>query len=404
MFNNIVLDIVIGLVFIYLLYSLLATLLQELIAVLIGLRAAVLFLALRRMLDDNIRLSRKGRIKHILFGFFYTIADGFKTDNKTKKKPIPPQDANGATGPANQQPNYKVSTVFYKHPLIKFLSNSNVLVTKPSYISRDTFAKVMIDLLRGKKVQPGSSHRAEIENSLKENAPLPWDNQVSFNSETREYLNSIWVDAQGDVERFKEHIERWFDEMMDRSSGWYRKYTKIIALGLGLVIAWLFNVDSLAIIKKLHRDPKLREQLVMQADAYTKAHPNLARDLEATRAEIEKLAATTNNPDTTKRKESLIETERQYAASKKMADSLYKQATDMMDKEVKNVNDLLGLGGTPTPANIPGLILTAFAISFGAPFWFDLLNKLIKLRSSVNPDDPANKGKTVTVKKIERVG
>ena len=296
MFNNIVLDIVIGLVFIYLLYSLLATLLQELIAVLIGLRAAVLFLALRRMLDDNIRLSGKGRIKHILFGFFYTIADVFKAD-KTKKNPVPPQDESGTTGPANQLANFKVSSVFYKHPLIKFLSNSNVLVTKPSYISRDTFAKVMIDLLRGKNVQPGASHRTEIENSLKENVPLPWDNQVSFNNETREYLNTIWVDAEGDVERFKEHIERWFDEMMDRSSGWYRKYTKIIALSLGLIIAWLFNVDSLAIIKKLHRDPKLREQLVMQADAYTKAHPTLVKDLEATRTEIDRLATQTNNPD-----------------------------------------------------------------------------------------------------------
>jgi hypothetical protein len=401
MFNNIVLDIVIGLVFIYLLYSLLATLLQELIAVLIGLRAAVLFLALRRMLDDNIRLSGKGRIKHILFGFFYTIADAFKTE-KAKKKPIPAQDESGATGPANQLANYKVSSVFYKHPLIKFLSNSNVLVTKPSYISRDTFSKVMIDLLRGKNAQPGSSHRTEIENSLKENAALPWDNQVSFNSETREYLNTLWVDAQGDVERFKEHIERWFDEMMDRSSGWYRKYTKIIALGLGLVIAGLFNVDTLAIIKKLHRDPKLREQLVMQADAYTKAHPNLVKDLEATRVEIERLNTKTNNPDTAKKKEALIQTQSQYAEAKKMADSLYKQATDMMDKEIKSVNDLLGLGGMPKMANIPGLILTAFAISFGAPFWFDLLNKLIKLRSSVNPDEA--KGKTVTVKKIERVG
>ncbi len=403
MFNNIVLDIVIGLVFIFLLYSLLATLLQELIAVLIGLRAAVLFLALRRMLDDNIRLSRKGRIKQMLFGFFYTIAAVFKRD-KTKINPIPPKDGDGATGPANQQANYKVSSVFYKHPLIKFLSNSNVLVTKPSYISRDTFSKVIIDLLRGKNVQPGSSHRTEIEKSLKENAALLWDDQVSFNSETRQYLNSMWVDAQGDVERFKEHIERWFDEMMDRSSGWYRKYTKIIALSLGLIIAWLFNVDALAIIKKLHRDPKLREQLVMQADAYTKAHPTLVKDLEATRTEIDKLTTQTSNPDTTKKKAVLIETERQYAEEKKMADSLYKQAKDMMDKEINNVNDMLGLGGTPTAANIPGLILTAFAVSFGAPFWFDLLNKLIKLRSSVNPDEQANKGKSITVKKIERVG
>jgi hypothetical protein len=32
-----------------------------------------------------------------------------------------------------------------------------------------------------------------------------------------------------------------------------------------------------------------------------------------------------------------------------------------------------------------GLLLTALAIALGAPFWFDLLNKFIVLRSSVKP-------------------
>ena len=33
---------------------------------------------------------------------------------------------------------------------------------------------------------------------------------------------------------------------------------------------------------------------------------------------------------------------------------------------------------------IGGLLLTVFAVSLGAPFWFDILNKLANLRSSGN--------------------
>ncbi len=34
-----------------------------------------------------------------------------------------------------------------------------------------------------------------------------------------------------------------------------------------------------------------------------------------------------------------------------------------------------------------GWILTAVAISMGAPFWFDMLNKVVAVRSSVKPQD-----------------
>ena len=34
------------------------------------------------------------------------------------------------------------------------------------------------------------------------------------------------------------------------------------------------------------------------------------------------------------------------------------------------------------PNKLIGLLLTTFAISLGAPFWFDILNKVINLRSS----------------------
>jgi hypothetical protein len=32
-----------------------------------------------------------------------------------------------------------------------------------------------------------------------------------------------------------------------------------------------------------------------------------------------------------------------------------------------------------------GWLITAFAVSLGAPFWFDLLNKIMVIRSTVKP-------------------
>jgi hypothetical protein len=37
---------------------------------------------------------------------------------------------------------------------------------------------------------------------------------------------------------------------------------------------------------------------------------------------------------------------------------------------------------------ILGLLVTVLAISLGAPFWFDLLNRLVNLRSTGKPPDP----------------
>jgi hypothetical protein len=36
---------------------------------------------------------------------------------------------------------------------------------------------------------------------------------------------------------------------------------------------------------------------------------------------------------------------------------------------------------------LPGWLLTGMAISLGAPFWFDLLNKFMVVRSTIKPQE-----------------
>ncbi|HMH20122.1 MAG TPA: hypothetical protein VK563_00030 [Puia sp.] len=374
MLNNAALDVVIGLVFIFLLYSLLATIIEEIVATFIGLRGAVLKMAIDRMLNDDVRT--------------------------------------GGTAAA------KMSEAFYQHPLIKYLRAESTSIRKrPAYINSETFSKVLIDLLRGQEVAPGDSFRPFIQKSLDE-GKIAWAKGVSIEAETLSYLRSVWVDSHGDVDRFKEYVEQWFDEMMDRTTGWYKKYTQRILFGVGIVIAIFFNVDTIKITVKLQHDPKLREQVIAQATEFTKAHPNLDKELQDRKLAIDSLntAALAKERDTTKKsalakdKDSLnSNADEYYLKSRRLRDSLYNQATALVDNDIRKANNILAIGWEGGFLKNFGLyslfgwVFTALAISLGAPFWFDLLNKLMKLRSSVAPDDD-KKATTVSVKKTVRVG
>lgn len=368
MFGSTTLDVAIGLVFIYLLYSLFATILQELIATfLFNLRAKVLEFSIVRMLEDKSRLSRY-RIINIFQILFSNII---------------------------VQPG-TLSEKFYKHPLIKFLGEDNT-TRKISYMTSNTFSKVLLDLLRGKDIKPGDDIKDRIMSTL-EKKKIPGEAGIPIDQETHAFLNSIWVDAQGDISKFTVMLEQWFDETMKRATGWYKKYTQIILLVIGLVFAMGFNINTIEIVHKLERDPALREQMVAQADNFLKAHPNLDKELALALKED-----TTNvqRSDTASLHTLTTQTRAQYDALKARRDTLLNTATRLLRTDMEKTNNLLGLGWndwcdffhTATHSwSIIGWLMTAIAISLGAPFWFDLLNKMMKLRSSVaiNSNDKKN--------------
>jgi hypothetical protein len=139
MLNNVALDVFIGLVFIFLLYSLLATIIQEAIATRMAFRAKVLEKAILRMLEDGKTTTRfpyGDRMNGMLHLF------GLKSLLKGKT----------------------VAPWFYAHPLIKYLSEDNYY-SKPAYLDATNFSKVLIDLLKGFG-QPESQAIQSIHNSI----------------------------------------------------------------------------------------------------------------------------------------------------------------------------------------------------------------------------------------------
>jgi hypothetical protein len=361
MFNSQVLDIVIGLVSIYLLYSLLATIIQEMIATAFNFRAKILQRAIVRMLEDDDQFKDR----------FSGLKKLFRTNGNIGGK-------------------HSVSYDFYQHPLIRFLGEKQH--RPPSYIDKKTFSKVFIDLLRGEGAGPGDNMTLLIQKALNE-GKIIWGTS-EINPQTLSYLRSVWADAEGDLTKFKEALEKWFDETMERATGWYKKHTQFILFFVGLVIAILFNVNTIEIARKLEKDPKIRAQLVQQADAFAKAHPDLDKLLWMQKDGIQNNQAENRVLDTVRSKDADIELIPSKLDSLiAYQDLLFRRADSLFKADIKKSNDILGLGWQKTEGysfnlqyvlrSLLGWLITALAISLGAPFWFDLLNKLMKLRNTV---------------------
>lgn len=216
MLNNPALDVAIGLVFIYAIYSLLATTITELFASWIGLRGRNLKRGIKRMLDDNL----------------------FNTEF----------------------PN-KLSETFIGRPEIKLLGKGKGKKVKedfPSYIKSKTFAKGLINSLED--VHHFNKDLNKLKESLKESK-----------TPTSIFIVNLIDEANSNVERFKSLIEDWFNETMDRVGGWYRRHINLITFIAGFLIAITLNVDTISISKKLSQDKKARLAMVEAASGYVKS-------------------------------------------------------------------------------------------------------------------------------------
>ena len=269
MFNNVAFDVVLGLVFIYLLYSLLVTILGEIISTKLGIRARLLRIAVERMLND---------------GYYQ------KIENKTDKK----LQAWRRKALLYEPPEFKSSFAgkFYEYPAIKYLgriekdNKEKFNSTKPSYFSAEYFADSLINFLEDKGA--GITEMDKIAFCLKFNTYHIQPNTL------RQFVN-LFESAGGNKDLYKQNIMKWFNETMDRATGWHKRKMRVISFWLGLIIAAGFNMDSIRLTKILSNDKEARSQLVDMGVALTK---------DSTRYK----EFVTSNGDTVKRSISVLDT------------------------------------------------------------------------------------------------
>lgn len=276
------------------------------------------------------------------------------------------------------------------HPLIKRLSRiKDNAADKPSYIPASTFATALLHVLTGDESKPTQPTESEAQNSPANrlrNSDLLEQGINNLPDDLKRQLIALYQKADGNWDDFHKEIEQWYENMMDRAEGWYKRYVQKQTYLLAIIIVLWCNFDTLHVADRLWTDSALRSSVVEQAKARAESRPEESKDLP--------LVLYENPKDPSKGKP--INAEKGPLSSEEQA--LIGSVTGWGQDIQELCNRRQRLSGSYAPLfswffmHLLGWTLSIFAISLGAPFWFDTLNRFMNLRNAGRaPDEPRAK-------------
>jgi hypothetical protein len=344
------LDVAIGLVLMFALLSVVCSALNETIATVLSWRSEFLERGLRSMFGDDLEKPAKGKRR--------------REPEQALEDP-----SGGASGGGSKVPTVKLLA---EHPLIRggvqkptteaqppeHPSRWDKLQARmpwglrerfpkrrdfPSYLKPRTFSLVMLDTLTGgPTAEPGEAAKSEdlFKKASEAAAIVPGPTGVA--------LRTLVEEARGDVDRFRENLESWYDDTMTRVSGWYRRKVQVSLWVIAILVTLAMNADSLQVGRSLWQDDALRASVVAQAQKQV-------RDGASTGSVTESVT-------------DVKQLELPLGWSFERADPRWPDS-------------FLGFVG-----KFFGLAVTAVALSLGAPFWFDLMGKVSRVRGTGKPE------------------
>ncbi len=259
--------------------------------------------------------------------------------------------------------------------------------TDPSYLSSETFATALIqqlkEELKGMLDNPQNASTSgaikTIKNKINDSDKIPTSLKETLTTlADRASLKASETDNKLLI--FQQEIETWFDRSMDRASGVYKRNAQLLCFFLGFAIAIIFNLDSLFLAQRLSQDTAMRsalaggaETIVRESTAQNSQSFNpskLQENINSLLGNSSFIAPITENAD------NLMS----CPDKKQTSDNQIKKQTSdnptSCDPSEKTLNPWKIF---PT---VVGWIITALAIYMGAPFWFDILGKLVNVRST----------------------
>lgn len=292
------------------------------------------------------------------------------------------------TGNEAASPKSGIANDLLSHETIRSLSGNSLSILSgirpagPSYIPSETFARVLVSLL---KEQTGTASSAS---AIANMAP----------SKLKERLTPIVAGAASEEELIV-RVGDWFDDGMDRVTGWYRRRSQLCLLIVGLVLAVTLDINSIKLFTDLQSNETCRTALVAAAEA------TLNKSEAEKRAGFEKVVGSDDckgvyTPD-------LNEWLKARSGQSTKAGLEPKCQVCLGAGEASECTNTCPLGVSFSVKSQPaadmsllgqffavleqrfasvtaaiGYLITAFAISLGAPFWMDGLKTLLSIRGA----------------------
>jgi hypothetical protein len=303
LFNSAVLDVAIGMIFVFLAVSLAASAVTEAIAGLFNLRSNTLLLGIKDLLND---------------------------------------------------PNFDaLAAQIYQHALVNPQNNgagtteAALTVNAPAYVQPIQFANALIDILdTGKPTisTPTGGHPGRMVggNIASIAAAINYVVPATANPQINSMLLGLVNRTGGDIAEMKQEISGWFDNAMDRLSGFYKRRTQVINFFTALILAGVLNISTVHVAKVLWLQP-------IDTRVVGNANDSLKDPLQALTI-LDKLPLPIGWDH--------------YNAGSLGSDSWNPPA----------------LGDYPEM--LFGWLMTAAGTLFGAPFWFDTLQRVIRLKAA----------------------
>lgn len=299
LFGSTVLEAAIGLALVYLLLSLICSAVQEVLAQLLALRSTTLFAGIKTMLTPDLA---KDLYTHPL-----------------------------------------INTQYRQGWFDRLMGRHGM----PSYIAADTFVATLLDALQAKAVGSppfSAAFTASGAPSPPAGPALVEETILAIPDDSVRHVLLLLLDsAEGDYEKFKLRLAHWYDDTMDRVSGWYKRKVQLILLVIGLVVTLALGIDTISMSTAMWKEPTLRAEAVAVAQQTVKQTTGGA------------------------------------TGSSRSVQDLNRQLNALQ----------LPMGWATTPSDygawaikILGFLLTTFAVSLGAPFWFGVLSKLVNIRGT----------------------
>jgi hypothetical protein len=316
------LDVAVGLVFLYLVLALVCSTANETFSTAIGLRARFLQAGILNLLSAAPERTDAGVATARAF-YGHPLVQGLI---RPGRGPDPSIDPTATTSWLRKSPY-------------------------PSYLPSRTFVAALTDVARDAAAtldrvdeQAAAGTAARIERAGED---LKRSLEALPNERLSAAMLALYRSADEDVAKFKHAAEQWYDDAMERVSGWYRRKVQLILFVIALLVVCFLNADTLTTARVLWRDDATRAAIVARAEAAAKQGE--AGDIKVNQA-VEDL------------------------------DVPLGWSLSAGDGATEFPNDPLSW-----LAKLLGLSLTIGAVMLGAPFWFDLLSKVARIRGTGAP-------------------
>ena len=271
--------------------------------------------------------------------------------------------------------NPTIKDRLYNHPLIKGLHTSHGK-RRPAAIPQDKFALILFEEVMNSDITIKDAKNAF--DKLKKNVATL--KTMDGRPELKDFavsLDTLLIgieekadDANHAITEARMRVESWFNNSMERLTGAYRRRVQIVAIIAGISVSAVLNVDTGAITTTLWRDPLIRQAVVAQANQLPP--PETTESIAPNEQARQSASA-----------EAIVKNMNDLKALSLPVGWSFKTA-DTDPNTIDDPRDFPSSGGGWV-AKILGILLSGMAAAQGAPYWFDLMRKLVTRNPPVPP-------------------